>query len=119
MERYWRDKTVIPYLKSNGFEILKPTRIKAKEFNQEADILAVKFGALYIMELKFMLGNHALQTGIGQLLIHQFLNRNMDNTYYHSTKYWLVLPQDLKQEKHFSPAFLNYLLTLHIETQFI
>ncbi len=129
MERFWRDKTVIPYLIQNGYEILPPNnrgvnneklkthRTKSEGFNHESDLIVTKSGNRFIIELKFYLASNSLSTGIGQLIIHKFLNRNaLDRE---RLFYWLVFPQDLKAAKQLTPQFLNWLYGLGIEVKFI
>ncbi len=107
VEKCFQDQDVIVYLEKEGHRIIKyNTRTKCDEFSQETDILSVKDGITYITEVKNIVNHHQIQTGIGQIILHQFGRRKNDEG---SIVYQIVFPREFLNYRYFSEIFLEYI----------
>ena len=100
---------VIRYLDKNDHEIEdgEPSQ-KCGGINQEIDVFSKKDGITYLTEVKGGVDNHRLQTGLGQLLFHQFgIKQQGDDL----TKYvfQLAFPKSFATNKHFYHDFVGYI----------
>jgi len=106
-KEFW--KAVIVFLKNSKHEVEdgEPPQ-KCGGINQKIDVLSKKGGITYLTEVKGGVGNYRLQTGIGQLLFHQFgiEQKSGDLKNY---AFQLAFPKLFETNKHFYHEFAKYL----------
>ncbi len=114
-EKQFQESQVIPWLINRGHKIISQyVRSEASLFIQEADILSLFEGKIYISEVKVSITHHQFQTAIGQLLLHSYAFKDEKNVYLQ-----IVLPGKVKLEK-FTDEFLNFFANKYgIEVIFI
>lgn len=91
-ENKFTNENVIPYLVEElRHKIIKSNeKIKYKDFDQEVDVLSSdEGGRQFVTEVKSCLGDHQLQTAIGQLVLHK-IGRGDDVS---KTVYQIVFPK--------------------------
>jgi len=89
---------VVPYLDKNGHrDIEYGSRLK-DQFNP--DIISTKGNITYFSEVKYNLGGHAFQTGIGQLFFYQ-IQHGFDPSASNENRFHLIFPEQYKSNRHF------------------
>lgn len=79
-------KKVVKYLESEKNHSVKEgePKLSCGGQKQEIDIYSEKDGEVYLTEVKTGVDNHRLQTGIGQLIFHQFgVDHRREKNKYH------------------------------------
>lgn len=104
-EKDFTDKFVKPHLESQGHTPDNNRTHKCGGIKPQIDIKSSKANITYFTEVKYDLGNHRLQTAIGQIFFHQFGNRNEQGEF----KYQIVFPAKYENNRHFKEGFANYL----------
>jgi hypothetical protein len=103
-------KKVVQYLETEKkHSVEEGNKYECGGQNQEIDICSKKGKEVYFNEVKTGVDKHRLQTGIGQLIFHQFgvdFREKYNSTKYH---YQLVFPKTVKVDQHFYYGFIDYI----------
>jgi hypothetical protein len=109
-------KHIEEYLAIKGHNILKQDKSFYSTYNyQLIDIASIYDNIIYLTEVKIMIECQALQTAIGQLIIHQFTNKDSNLKYI----YQIGLPYEYLETNNISKELENFLNSLNIKILYV
>lgn len=97
-EKDFAENYVVPFLKKDGHRDLFFNERTKDQFNP--DIISTKGNVTYYSEVKYNLGGHGFQKGIGQLFFYQ-IQHGFDPDVSSENRFQLIFPEQYKSNRHF------------------